>query len=479
GEPGRQPAPAPGADPIPTPVSGPVSREAGIPIESSTTAQANRRYDISGNGAAIVALTLPGFIVPGDFVSVRGTGSQRWRIVPNCCPGTTARSDMTPQAVLTSNLPGNVATGQNWTARLAPLRWHWMASSQDGSVLVAAENPGNLHVSTDAGVTWAVSNTPPGQAWISASVKNPPYPYPGAGNVNIVAVAYGGAMYRSTDAGRTWNPLVSADPGVNLGNREWQSVTSDQYGLNLAAAILNGPIYRIGNPGASTGWQAGTLEGSGTVLERPWRALASSADGTLMAAASESGELFLSTNRGATWSRRSISVGSSLIERAWYRMAMSGDGKTIAIAGRANSGLYVSRDSGVSWAQAPAPIGRYTALAISADGQVIGTTRSNDSLTGGVQVSRNGGASFSVLALPGQDSNWRAFAMSADGNQFVVAAGTLSTTPGQLYTSLGNRTSIGSAGYIEGGPKDFVELEFLGNARFRVRAFEGGPFTVR
>ena len=103
----------------PEPRSPPVPREAGVPISANTTAQRNTRYDISGTGSTPIDLTLPQFILPGDFVSVRGVSGRPWRIVPNCCPGTTARSDMTPQAVVTTNLPGNVAPGQRWTPRMA------------------------------------------------------------------------------------------------------------------------------------------------------------------------------------------------------------------------------------------------------------------------------------------------------------------------------------------------------------------------
>ena len=63
--------------------------------------------------------------------------------------------------------------------------------------------------------------------------------------------------------------------------------------------------------------------------------------------------------------------------------------------------------------------------------------------------------------------------MSSDGNQYVAASA------GTIYTSLGNRTSIGLRGSIEGGANDFVEVEYLGKARFKVRSFQGGPFTIR
>lgn len=473
-------AAGPGTTPAPAPRPPAVPREAGVPISANTTAHRNTRYDVSGTGAATIDLTLPQFIVPGDFVSVRGVSGRAWRIVPNCCPGTTARSDMTPQAVITTNLPGNIAPGQRWTPRMAPMQWNVVASSQDGQVLVAADNPGSLHVSIDAGVNWTVANSPAGQAWVSVVVKTTPYP-PG-GPVRMVAVATGGGMYRSTDSGVTWSQLASADAGVSLNGRQWQAVTSDQRGNIVAAAILNGPIYRTSSPNASTGWQAGTLEGSSTALERPWRALAASADAGVLVAASDNGEVYVSTTAGRTWMLRNVIIGGSSVTGAWHRVALSDDGNTIAVAGLSNSALYVSRDRGLSWVQTPAPAGDYTALAMSADGQVIGGTLTNgvgNPGIGSVQVSRDGGISFAAVSPSGQDRNWRALAMSGDGHQFVLAAGTPGSAAGQLYTSLGNRTSIGTAGSIGGGANDFVELEYLGKARFIVRSFDGGPFTIR
>ena len=475
-----------GSSATPGPKTPTVPREAGVPISANTTALRNTRYDVGGTGSAPVELTLPTFIAPGDFVSIRGVGGRPWRIVPNCCPGTTARSDMTPQAVITTNLPGNIAPGQRWTPRMVPMQWQAVASSQDGQFLVAADNPGHLRVSSDAGATWTISNIPTGQAWASVVIKRRPYPSPGAGAVSIVAVATGGGIYRSDDAGVKWTELVSANAGISLSGRQWQSVTTDQLGTVVAAAILNGPIYRTGTPGLGTSvisdWQAGTLEGASTALVRPWRALAASADAVVMVAASENGEVYISTDAGRTWALRNVTVGGGTVVSAWHRVAMSDDGNTIAISGRSNSALYVSRDRGLNWVQSPAPTGDYTALAMSADGQVIGGTLTNgvgNPSIGSVQISRDGGASFAAVSPPGQDRNWRALAMSGDGHQFVVAAGTPGSATGQIYTSLGNRTSIGSAGSILGGANDFVELEFLGNARFKVRTFDGGPFTIR
>jgi hypothetical protein len=69
--------------------------------------------------------------------------------------------------------------------------------------------------------------------------------------------------------------------------------------------------------------------------------------------------------------------------------------------------------------------------------------------------------------------------MSADATTFAVAAGTFLAATGQLYTSMGNRTSYGALGSIAGGQNDSVEVEYIGNGKFNVRGSAGGPFAIQ
>jgi hypothetical protein len=52
-------------------------------------------------------------------------------------------------------------------------------------------------------------------------------------------------------------------------------------------------------------------------------------------------------------------------------------------------------------------------------------------------------------------------------------------TTGQLYTSLGNRTEMGTLGSITGGQGQTAELEYIGDGQFRVRSSSGGAFTIQ
>jgi hypothetical protein len=174
---------------------------------------------------------------------------------------------------------------------------------------------------------------------------------------------------------------------------------------------------------------------------------------------------------------------------------MSDDGNVIALVGNsaggptAGNGIYVSRDSGASWTRPFALVADYSAVAMSGDGRIIGVTVSNPNpdvpaetvarASGRVLRSTDGGATFGALAMPGSDSNWRAMAMSSDGNKLAAATGYYGGVPGQLYTSLGNRTSIGTFGSITGSQNYTIRLQYLGNGQFSVPASAGGAFTIQ
>jgi photosystem II stability/assembly factor-like uncharacterized protein len=229
-----------------------------------------------------------------------------------------------------------------------------------------------------------------------------------------------------------------------------------------------------------------------------WRAIDSSADGLTVVAAEQNGELFRSADGGLTWSALPITIGGAAVTENWYRLKMSDDGQVIALAGNsfggpiAGTGIYISRDGGQSWAKATNLTADYSAIAMSGNGQVITVSVSNPNpnppsgaatvarASGRVLRSTDGGATFTALTLPGTDTDWRAAATSADGNKIAVAAGRFDlNATGQLYTSLGNRTSIGAMGAIGGAQNMSVQVEFLGNGQYSVRSSSGGPFAIQ
>jgi hypothetical protein len=314
---------------------------------------------------------------------------------------------------------------------MAPAQWHWVTSSATGQVQVAGVIPGQMHTSTDFGATWSVGNSPSG-AWISIDMTP-------TGD-RIVAVGFNGNMYLSTDRGVNWTQLTS--PTVNLVGREFESVSISDDGLRIAANILNDGIF-VSQDGGAT-WVRGTTA-TGGVLTSGWRGLDSTADGTFLISVSQDNVVYTSADAGLTWTLRPVVVGGVALTDDWYRTAMSANGSVIAIAantfgGAAGTGLYLSRDRGVTWSRAGTMAGDFTAIDISADGQIIAVTLSaTNGQTGGVYLSTDGGATFNPLN-PGSDTVWRAISVSGDGTQLTVAAGSFLGVSGQLYT--GSRAAV-------------------------------------
>jgi hypothetical protein len=82
----------------------------------------------------------------------------------------------------------NSTFAQTWTQTSAPIaNWQTLASSSDGSKLVAAVYNGGIYISTNSGATWALT-TAPSTNWTSIAVSFD-------GN-KIIATSYsGGDLY--------------------------------------------------------------------------------------------------------------------------------------------------------------------------------------------------------------------------------------------------------------------------------------------
>jgi hypothetical protein len=426
-------------------------------------------------GTVVITLPASNQILAGQTVSVTGTSANNWQIAQN--PG---------QTVLTAGMAGNVAPAANWTPRLAPKAWHWVSSNAAGDVLVAGEGVGgNLHTSVDSGINWTAGDSVSGPTWISSAIS--------ATGERIVAVQYGGRMYMSTNHGVNWTPVTIpdldtrvVDPNPDPNNQPFESVTISSDGLRIVAAIQNGPIVFSNDAGLS--WVAGTI--GGTLLTGSWRSVDSSADGAIVMAADQNGDIYRSTDGGLTWSLRMVNVDSVTVFENWYRLQMSDNGNVVVAVGNTfggapGTGIHVSRDAGLTWTKAHSLVADYTAIAMSGDGKVIAVTASNltGGSTGSVLRSTNGDSdapTFAPVTMPVGDTNWRAIAMSSDGNKLAVAAGLfLPTTAGQLYTSLGNRTEMGPLGSITGGQGLSAEFEYVGNGQYRVKSSSGGTFAIQ
>ncbi|NCA82990.1 MAG: exo-alpha-sialidase, partial [Opitutae bacterium] len=276
----------------------------------------------SGGSAVTNGQRVP-YIIGATWTPRQGFGN--WWAVASSADGTKLVA-----AAYGGQLYTSTDSGATWTARESNRDWWAVASSADGTRLVAAENGGRLYTSTDSGATWTPRENIRDWASVASS----------ADGTKLVAAQAGGWLFTSTNSGETWT--------LRATNRFWRAVASSADGTKLVTGVYGGQIYTSTDSGAT--WTA-------RETDRDWMAVASSADGTKLVAAVENGQLYTSTDSGATWTARATT-------HDWLAVASSADGTgLVAVADQ----IYTSTDSGATWT-ASANIRNSTGVASSADG---------------------------------------------------------------------------------------------------------------
>mmetsp|Transcript_11522 Transcript_11522/g.35487 ORF Transcript_11522/g.35487 Transcript_11522/m.35487 type:complete len:537 (+) Transcript_11522:106-1716(+) len=150
-------------------------------------------------------------------------------------------------------------------------------------------------------------------------------------------------------------------------------------------------------------------------------AIASSADGTRLAAGEYGGNIHLSGDAGRTWYE--VVVGSS---ESWRGMAMSADGTKIYAVG-SGADIWRSSNSGQSFA-AVGLGGSYNLWSItcSADGTKLAAVVNG----GNIFISTNSGADWTEDTSVGAVKDWKAIASSSDGTKLAAVV-----DPGYIYLS--------------------------------------------
>jgi hypothetical protein len=253
-------------------------------------------------------------------------------------------------------------------------------------------------------------------------------------------------IYASTNSGATW---ASTGTPTNF----WSAFASSADGAKLIAASVppslgrsgNGPIYASTNGGAT--W---SLTSAPT---NNWSALASSADGSKLFALvapywSNDNTTFLggssiyrSLDSGATWAQ------TSAPSDVWSSIATSADGTKLAAVASADAAgsnglgpIYVSADSGTTWTRTSAPSYAWSTVAISANGTKLVAAASSDATgengTARIYISADSGTTWTRTSAPTNIVAWLGVASSADGATLVAAAQGLSVSINRLRSDL-------------------------------------------
>lgn len=282
------------------------------------------------------------------------------------------------------------AFGQTWTQTTAPGGILGVASSADGCKLVAVA-PAGIYISTNSGATWITNNLPfnnTGRAVQLASSAD--------GN-KLALTSFGTNIFTSIDSGATWiTNYVTSDNWV------WMTVASSADGSILAAAnnhqVAPGQsIFESTNSGVT--WFLASVPPGSTV-----NSLGLSANGRKLIAANDG--IYTSTDFGTTW------ISNNVSQAYWVSVATSSEGsRLVAVANP--GGIYTSEDSGTTWISNNVPSGNWNSVASSADGSKLVSANGV-----GIYTSMNSGVTWISNNVP--SAVWRSVASSSDGCKMIA-----------------------------------------------------------
>ena len=336
--------------------------------------------------------------------------------------------------------PRPPAPGMGWTAQPAGgyRSWFSVATSSDGSTIIAGTSDGSIQISHDSGLTWDAELARRfGAAFEAVTVSS--------NGMNMAVASQDGDIWTSADSGSTWTDRILS------GSNHWFALAASSDGSRLVAGTDFGTLIESLDFGATWseisipgehGWFDIAMSSDGQKIiasdypsQRifissdwgiswqvhleglPVAGVTSSSDGTNLAVGIVGGDIFTSSDSGQTWVDRTNS-GS----RLWVSLSSSYDGSTI-IAGILGAGVYLSRDYGQTWSQQTwLGEGPWLALASNNEGSKI-------------IVGSFGGSYLSTylrVPIPSTLHSLTPATISMDQNEITCSSGTL------LYSSEGH-----------------------------------------
>lgn len=228
------------------------------------------------------------------------------------------------------------------------------------------------------------ASTPPPEGWTRISA-------PGA-------QAQANASYQvDAPAGTTVSLTLPADPKPGdllqvqgLGAGRWRLAQGAQQ--EVITSALPGIVWQEVGPAP---------------LDQPWWAVAVSADGSTLMAASNLGQLYVSHDGGRTWQQH-------LHSTHWSAVAVSPDGQHMAATAYGER-IWVSHDAGSTW-QETGEVRDWVGVTLSKDGRRLAADAKFDR----IHVSSDGGLTWSAHT---EVANWQSVAASGDGLRLIAAVG--------------------------------------------------------
>jgi photosystem II stability/assembly factor-like uncharacterized protein len=251
--------------------------------------------------------------------------------------------------------------GATWTKLLTPagLKWKSVASSADGTRLMAITDESSVYISADSGATWAKKlTTAAANGFVTAGSS--------ADGKNLITAAYNALVWVSNDYGNTW---TSKNLGASI---MWQNTEVSPDGTTMVAATAYSAKLQVSRDGGATwGVPYENIAGIGST--------ALSSDGKVVLAVI-GGRVRVSTDYGVTFALQS---GDIAADNSFAKLSVSDDGtKMIASSGTGPGGIYTSTDTGKTWTLNTAPGATLASVFTSADGAKVVAANGTSMFTG-------------------------------------------------------------------------------------------------
>lgn len=293
-------------------------------------------------------------------------------------------------------LEATSSIGQNWTLTSAPSNaWSSVACSPDGVRIVATAYNGGVYVSTDSGNHWSPTSAPT-NGWGNVCCST--------NFVNIAAISFSGLIWISTNSGDSW---VSAQaPSTN-----WDSIACSGDGEKLVASTRTGGIWASMDAGMT--WSLTTAP-TANPDDFTWNSVTSSADGTKLAALA-SGRIYTSADSGATWGLTSAPPWN------WSTIASSSDGMKLAADFCCAGYVYTSSDAGGTWAEQPASIADWGLIVSSGDGTQLAGLGCPIVECPTHTILFSGDSGVDWVTIDDSDNPWNCLVLAANGDLVIAA----------------------------------------------------------
>jgi len=342
---------------------------------------------------------------------------KRWRAVANSADGKTVAAaeigkpaDETGQTFTGGAIYLSDDYGDTLRKTSAPMKyWHGIDVNSGGDFIAAVAKGGQIWRSTDAGKGWSASG--PTRNWGSIAVSSTGDKLAAAEMGNYSDNRYaGGSIMLSTDSGLTWSDASIGAPKEGW----WWQVTMSSDGARLAAIAMFGSLYMSADAGKS--FVIDTSIGE----TYDWEALTMSSDGTAVAAAAWYGSIWYSSDSGA----RFVEDKSAPNKTFWSSISMDSTGTKLAACVQSDEGAA----DGSIWLSPPPPA---SSLEPTAKPAAAPPTPAQQLPVFGPVASTRG-------------KSWKTITSSADGTTIVAAENREAVAPfgGNIWTSTDSGASF-------------------------------------